>query len=159
MEPNHTQAVKNFKEALDAMVQSREIRVDYANQLVRLMRVYLPQYAKPCGFAGAFDFVPPKTVQVARVAPIAQMAGAEPVKKNDAEPAAVDKPEPVGFEAIPTYDTTAVLQQIGADSVESITAEQADSLRALARDLAIAVGPNSKPATIISKIVEAYASA
>jgi hypothetical protein len=99
------------------------------------------------------------TVQVARVAPIAQMAEAEPVKKNDAEPAAVDKPEPVGFDAIPTYDTAAVLQQIGADSVESITTEQADSLRALARDLAIAVGPNSKPATIIAKIVEAYASA
>jgi hypothetical protein len=84
MELNHIEAVKNFKDALDAMVQSREIRVDYANQLVRLMRVYLPQYAKPCGYAGAFDFVPPKTVQVARVAPIAQMAEAEPVKKNDA---------------------------------------------------------------------------
>jgi hypothetical protein len=159
MELNHIEAVKNFKGALDAMVQSREIRVDYANQLIRLMRVYLPQYAKPCGYAGAFDFVPPKTVQMARVAPIAQMAEAEPVKKNDAEPAAVDKPEPVGFDAIPTYDTAAVLQQIGADSVESITTEQADSLRALARDLAIAVGPNSKPATIIAKIVEAYASA
>jgi hypothetical protein len=155
MELNHTQAVKNFKDALDTMVQSREIRVDYANQLIRLMRVYLPQYAKPCGFAGAFDFVAPKTVQVARVAPIAQMAEAEPVKKNDAEPAAVADQ----LKAVPEYTEADVLAEIGAETVDGITPEQSDRLRTMARELGVTVGPNSKPATIISKIVEAYASA
>jgi hypothetical protein len=156
MELNHTEAVKDFKGALDAMVQSREIRVDYANQLIRLMRVYLPQYAKPCGYAGAFDFVPPKTVQVARVTPIAQMAAeAEPVKKNDAEPAgAADQ-----LTSVPEYTEADVLAEIGAETVDGITPEQSDRLRTMARELGVTVGPNSKPATIISKIVEAYASA
>ena len=151
----HVETIKAFKETLDAMVQSREIRVDYANQLIRLMRVYMPQYAKPCGFAGAFDFVPPKAVQVARVAPIAQMAEAEPVKKNDAEPAAVAEQ----LKAVPEYTEADVLAEIGADTVDGITPEQADRLRTMARELGVTVGPNSKPATIISKIVEAYASA
>jgi hypothetical protein len=155
MELNHTEAVKDFKGALDAMVQSREIRVDYANQLIRLMRVYLPQYAKPCGYAGAFDFVAPKAVQVARVAPIAQIAEAEPVKKNDAEPAAVADQ----LKAVPEYTKADVLAEIGAETVYGITPEQSDRLRMMARDLGVTVGPNSKPATIISKIVEAYASA
>jgi hypothetical protein len=151
----HVETIKAFKESLDAMVQSREIRVDYANQLIRLMRVYLPQYAKPCGFAGAFDFVPPKAVQVARVAPIAQMAEAEPVKKNDAEPAAVADQ----LKAVPEYTEADVLAEIGADTVDGITPEQSDRLRTMARELGVTVGPNSKPATIIAKIVEAYASA
>jgi hypothetical protein len=156
MELNHIEAVKNFKGALDTMVQSREIRVDYANQLIRLMRVYLPQYAKPCGYAGAFDFVAPKAVQVARVAPIAQMAAeAEPVKKNDAEPAAVADQ----LKAVPEYTEADVLAEIGAENVDGITPEQSDRLRTMARELGVTVGPNSKPATIISKIVEAYASA
>jgi len=155
MELNHIEAVKDFKGALDAMVQSREIRVDYANQLIRLMRVYMPQYAKPCGFAGAFDFVPPKAVQVTRVAPIAQMAEAQPVKKNDAELVAAANQ----LKAVPEYTEADVLAEIGAETVDGITAEQADRLRTMARELGVTVGPNSKPATIISKIVEAYASA
>jgi hypothetical protein len=142
------------------MVQEREIRVDYANQLIRLMRIYMPQYAGPCGFGGSFDFVAPRGQQTTfrrTMSAAAPVTEATPQKKSAAEPAEVDRPEPVAFAALPTYDTASVLQQIGAESIEAITPEQVVALRGMAADLGLSVGPASKPATIIAKIVEAYA--
>jgi hypothetical protein len=151
----HKQAIQEFKAALDAMVQEREIRVDYANQLIRLMRIYMPQYAGPCGFGGSFDFVAPRGQQTTfrrTMSAAAPVTEATPQKKSAAEPVEVDS-------IVPTYDTAAVLQQIGAESIEAITPEQVVALRGMAADLGLSVGPASKPATIIAKIVEAYAGA
>jgi len=151
----HQEAITQFKNTLDAMVQEREIRVDYANQLIRLMRIYMPQYAAPCGFGGSFDFVAPRGQQTTfrrTMSAAAPVTEATPQKKSGAEPVEVDS-------IVPTYDTASVLQQIGAESVEAITPEQVVALRGMAADLGLSVGPASKPATIIAKIVEAYAGA
>jgi hypothetical protein len=159
----HQQAITEFKNTLDTMVQEREIRADYANQLIRLLRIYMPQYAAPCGFGVSFDFVAPRgqqtTFRRTMSAATAPTTEATPQKKSGAEPVEVDRPEAVAFAAIPTYNTASVLQQIGAESIEAITPEQATALRIMAQDLGLSVGPNSKPATIIAKIVEAYAGA
>ena len=53
----HLDAVKNFKQALDQMVADNEVTAAYANQLIRLMRAGLNQYAAAAGFGGSFDYV------------------------------------------------------------------------------------------------------
>lgn len=53
----HIEAVQGFKNALEVMVADGEIRADYGNQLLRLMRSGMPKYATACGFGGGYDFV------------------------------------------------------------------------------------------------------
>lgn len=160
----HLDAVQNFKTALDAMVAEGEIRAEYGNQILRLMRSGLTGYAHACGFAGGFDYVQRmgKRPSLTRREVEAQLA-ANPtptVQKKSVEH--VGAVEPVievteQLAEVPTYTLESIAEQCGVTDWDNLTADQADAVRTLAKNLGVSFGPASKPATIAAKIVEAYA--
>lgn len=160
----HLDAVQNFKTALDAMVAEGEIRAEYGNQILRLMRSGLTGYAHACGFAGGFDYVQRmgKRPSLTRREVEAQLA-ANPtptVQKKSVEH--VGGVEPVievaeQLSEVPTYTLESIAEQCGVTDWENMTISQADAVRTLAKNLGVSFGPASKPATIAAKIVEAYA--
>jgi hypothetical protein len=187
----HLDAVQNFKTALDTMVAEGEIRAEYGNQILRLMRSGLTGYAHACGFAGGFDYVQRmgKRPSLTRREVEAQLA-ANPtptVQKKSVEHVGADSPvvdvpysrdlynlkghevmqeiaENAGFGKVaeqlaemPTYTLESIAEQCGVIDWDNLTADQADAVRTLAKNLGVSFGPASKPATIAAKIVEAYA--
>lgn len=160
----HLDAVQKFKNALDSMVAEGEIRAEYGNQILRLMRSGLTGYAHACGFAGGFDYVQRmgKRPSLTRREVEAQLA-ANPTpatQKKSVEHVGVGSPVIEVAEQlaeVPTYTLESIAEQCGVADWDSITAEQGDAVRTLAKNLGVSFGPASKPATIAAKIVEAYA--
>ena len=95
---DHSDAIKNFKQALDQMVADNEVTAAYANQLIRLMRAGLNQYAAAAGFGGSFDYVATGSGRPmrSRFDVERERSNATPLaftnvqKKSDVEPAAVE---------------------------------------------------------------------
>jgi hypothetical protein len=160
----HLDAVQNFKNALDTMVAEGEIRAEYGNQILRLMRSGLTGYAHACGFAGGFDYVQRmgKRPSLTRREVEAQIA-ANPtptVQKKSVEHVGGVSPVIEVAEQlaeVPTYTLESIAEQCGVTDWENMTILQADAVRTLAKNLGVSFGPASKPATIAAKIVEAYA--
>lgn len=169
----HIEAVQGFKNALETMVAEGEIRADYGNQLIRLMRSGMPSYAAACGFGGSFDFVlrAPARPSLSRREVEAQIRMAAtntpapaPVQKKSVEHVGLDtsviEVQPEGDEliaAVPSYTLEGLAERFGITDWEATTVKQADQIRDFARNLGITAGPNSKPLTIAQKIVAAYA--
>lgn len=181
----HLDAVQNFKTALDTMVAEGEIRAEYGNQILRLMRSGLTGYAHACGFAGGFDYVQRmgKRPSLTRREVEAQLA-ANPtptVQKKSVEHVGgvspvIEVPVTSGHDfynkrvestfgpgaadalaAVPTYTLESIAEQCGVTDWDNLNISQADAVRTLAKNLGVSFGPASKPATIAAKIVEAYA--
>lgn len=160
----HLDAVQNFKTALDTMVAEGEIRAEYGNQILRLMRSGLTGYAHACGFAGGFDYVQRmgKRPSLTRREVEAQLA-ANPTptaqKKSVEHVGAVEPVIEVAEQLaeVPTYTLESIAEECGVTDWENISLSQADAVRTLAKNLGVSFGPASKPATIAAKIVEAYA--
>jgi len=169
----HIEAVQNFKNALENMVAEGEIRADYGNQLLRLMRSGMPKYAAACGFGGGYDFVlrNPARPSLSRREVEAQIRAnggnvpaPAPAQKKSVEHAGHDllviEVQPEGDEliaAVPSYTLEGLAERFGITDWEATTVKQADGIRDFARNLGITAGPNSKPLTIAQKIVAAYA--
>lgn len=160
----HLDAVQNFKNALDTMVAESEIRAEYGNQILRLMRSGLTGYAHACGFAGGFDYVQRmgKRPSLTRREVEAQLAAnpTPPVQKKSVEHVGAGSPVIEVAEQlseVPSYTLESIAEQCGVTDWENLTISQADAVRTLAKNLGVSFGPASKPATIAAKIVEAYA--
>ena len=167
----HLDAVKNFKQALDQMVADNEVTAAYANQLIRLMRAGLNQYAAAAGFGGSYDYVATGSGRPmrSRFDVERERSNATPLKftdvqkKSDVAPVAVELAHsglPVGFPDdldLPVYNFEMIAEYSGITDWDNVTVEQANSVRHLAKELGISVGPASKPLTIAEKIVAAYA--
>lgn len=160
----HLDAVQNFKTALDAMVAEGEIRAEYGNQILRLMRSGLTGYAHACGFAGGFDYVQRmgKRPSLTRREVEAQLAANPTPTSQKKSVEHVGAVEPVievaeQLAEVPTYTLESIAEQCGVIDWDNLTADQADAVRTLAKNLGVSFGPASKPATIAAKIVEAYA--
>lgn len=167
----HLDAIKNFKLALDQMVADNEVTAAYANQLIRLMRAGLNQYAGAAGFGGSFDYVATGSGRPmrSRFDVERERSNATPLaftnvqKKSDAAPAAAELAHaglPVGFPDdldLPVYNLDMIAEYSGITDWDNVTVEQANNVRHLAKELGISVGPASKPITIAEKIVAAYA--
>ena len=160
----HLDAVQNFKTALDTMVAEGEIRAEYGNQILRLMRSGLTGYAHACGFAGGFDYVQRmgKRPSLTRREVEAQLAANPTPTAQKKRVEHVGAVEPVievaeQLAEVPTYTLESIAEQCGVTDWENLTISQADAVRTLAKNLGVSFGPASKPATIAAKIVEAYA--
>jgi hypothetical protein len=167
----HLDAVKNFKQALDQMVADNEVTAAYANQLIRLMRAGLNQYAAAAGFGGSFDYVATGSGRPmrSRFDVERERSNATPLaftnvqKKSDAAPAAAELAHaglPVGFPDdldLPVYNLEMIAEKCGVTDWNNCTPDQSTAVREFAKSLGIAAAPASKPLTIAEKIVAAYA--
>jgi hypothetical protein len=160
----HLESVQAFKNALDTMVAEGEIRAEYGNQILRLMRSGLPGYAHACGFAGGFDYVSRmgKRPSLTRREVEAQLAAApaQTTQKKSVEHVGVDRPV-IEIEApladLPSYTLESIAEQLEIADWDALTLSQFENLRKMAKDLGISFGPASKAVTIAQKIVDAYA--
>ena len=166
MNQKNLDAIKQFKEALDNMVADKEVTPQAGNIILTLFRKHLYPYAAAAGFGGSFDYVVSSGRQMrTRTDVERERATASPSveKKSDVTPAPVELAHsglPIGFPDdldLPVYNLEMIAEYSGISDWDNVTVEQADSVRHLAKELGISVGPASKPLTIAQKIVAAYA--